>query len=184
MSEMQEYLRPSSKRIVLNKAVIKGNFILKSGAQATEKFEIDQIEDDSEELRLCVNGLVNCIEHNFRATKMHRGNRYTFTALASLATGGTRLGQLVSQEIDMPHVETFKAEDGKLRLGSDLGDDAKLMLLDDVYSSGTSMEELMRSLPSRVEVVGGVAILDRSHGLDIPQLSNGAPVYAAIKEVL
>lgn len=182
MSEIREYLRFSSKRLIMDKAVIKGSFVLASGARSNEKFEIDRIEDDSEELQLCVNGLVNCIEANYRAPIFNKGNRYTFDAVGSIANGATRLGKLVSREIGLPHIESYKDNDGKFFFDDDFKEVEDLLVLDDVYTSGTNMEKYQTALPSGINVVGGVTVLNRSHRIWVPQLSNGAPVHSVIRE--
>lgn len=184
MTEIREYLQPGSKQIVMDRAVVSGDFVLRSGVRATEKFEIDRIEDGSEELCLCVNGLVNCIEDRFRSPVLRRGKRYTFSAISSIANGATRLGQLVSREIDVRHIQSHKDENGDFYYKESFHEDDDVLLLDDVYSAGTNMEALTKKLPGNVRVVGGVVFLNRSHAPGIPQLSNGAPVHAVVREAL
>ncbi len=183
MSEVREYLRPSSKRMIMDMAVIKGNFILASGVTTNEKFDIDRIADGSEELLLCVNGLVNCIESNLKASIFNKGNRYTFSAIGSIANGATRLGEYVSREIGVRHIESHKDENGNFYVDDAFHDDEELLILDDVYTAGTNMNKYQHALPSNVTVIGGVVLLNRSQATDVPLLANGAPIYSVLREV-
>ena len=185
MSETREYLRPSAKRMVMDAAVVTGDFVLASGVRATEKFDIDRIADGTEELRLCVNGLVNCIESNFRSKRaLVGGNRYAFDAIGSVANGATRLGHLVCAELGARHIQSYKDGNSEFAFQSDFEDITKLLVLDDVYTSGTNMEKYRQKLPAHVMPIGGVVVLDRSLPEHEPQLQNGSPVFAAVRQVL
>ncbi len=182
---MKEYLQTASKERIMRQAVEHGEFVLASGVRAAQKFDIDRLADGSDELYLAVNGLVACIEDNFRNMPMRYRHRYLFDAIGSVASGATRLGTLVASRLDMPHIQTVKNDEGEFEVSSDSSTDDvyRMLLLDDVYTSGTNLGKVIEAIPPRVAIIGAVALLDRS-GIPDPRLPSGAPVVSVIQERL
>jgi len=168
---MREYVAPEQKTALLRTAIIRGNFVLVSGIQSSEKFVFDRIETDSELFHIAVGGLARCIQENIDL------DEHDTVALVTVATGANRLGDPLVNELPVMHVPSRKDPEGNLYI-PERTQGLSGILVDDVYTTGSSFEKVKHQFDGRL--IAAVAVLDRS-GLERPVLSDNVPVYSVIK---
>lgn len=89
-----------------------------------------------------------------------------FEAVASPAIGGLIIGFATAQALDMPFIWTER-ENGvmTLRRGFTIRPDARILVVEDVITTGGSTRECIAALEQRgAKVVAAASIIDRSNG--------------------
>ena len=90
-----------------------------------------------------------------------------FDAVASPAIGGLIIGFATAQALDMPFIWTER-ENGvmTLRRGFTIRPDARILVVEDVITTGGSTRECIAALEQRgAKVVAAASIIDRSNGI-------------------
>lgn len=149
-------------------AVLRGHFLLTSGRHSDTYFEKFRVLEQPEVLcALCAE-----IANHYRDSGI--------SLVAGPTTGGIIIAFEVARQLGVPALYV-ESEDGqkKLRRGANVPPGARVLVVDDVLTTGKSVLEvisLLRSFDS-VEVAGVGVLIDRS---PVP-IPFGAPAFAAYK---
>ncbi len=136
-------------------ALLEGHFILTSGRRSAKYFQCAKVLQYPEYLSM----LSTAIVQNFR--------NLSVDVVISPAIGGVVVGTEVGRQLN---VRTIFAErqDGKMtiRRGFDLKPGEKILVVEDVITTGGSVKEVLAVVKSAgAGVVGVGVIVDRSNGL-------------------
>lgn len=148
-------------------AMLRGHFLLTSGRHSDVYFEKFRVLERPDVLSaLCAE-----IAGHFPAEE--------FDAVAGPTTGGIIIAFEVARQMGLPAVYV-EAEDGvkTLRRGKTLAHGTRVLIVDDVLTTGTSLVESRTAIERAGGVVGAYAVLiDRSpEGLDL-----GLPLFGAYR---
>ena len=134
--------------------VLKGHFLLTSGRHADTYMQCAKLFTDAVESEKLCKAL---------AAKL---SKYKADIVVSPAVGGILMGYEVSKWLKLPNIFAER-QDGKftLRRGFGLNKDSKVIVVEDVVTTGGSVKEVM-DLVSELgsEVVAVASIVDRSNG--------------------
>lgn len=148
-------------------AVLRGHFVLSSGRHSDVYFEKFRVLEQPTVLSaLCAE-----IADHFRTAKLD--------AVAGPLTGGIIIAFEVARQMNLPAVYV-ESENGQktLRRGKTLEPGTRVLVVDDVLTTGLSVNETIQAIQNAGGEVAGVAVLiDRaSEPIDL-----GCPVFAAYK---
>lgn len=151
-------------------AILKGHFVLTSGRHSDTYFEKFRVLERPDVLSAL------CAEI---AAHFSDSSQTGFDFVAGPTTGGIIIAFEVARQMELPavYVET---ENGvkTLRRGKTLPARAKVLIVDDVLTTGTSLVETRHAIENAGgEVVGYAVLIDRSP----PMLDLGLPTFAAYK---
>lgn len=151
-------------------AILKGHFVLTSGRHSDTYFEKFRVLERPDVLSAL------CAEI---AAHFSDSSQTGFDFVAGPTTGGIIIAFEVARQMELPavYVET---ENGvkTLRRGKTLPARAKVLIVDDVLTTGTSLVETRQAIENAGgEVVGYAVLIDRSP----PMLDLGLPMFAAYK---
>ena len=148
-------------------AVLRGHFQFASGRHGDtyiEKFRILQRPDLT--ARMC-----EMIADHFRGIP---------NLVAGPTTGGILLSHDTARHLGLPSFIAEKREDGpgrEFRRGFELGPEHKVLVVDDVLTTGGSVREVIAAVRERgAEVVGVGTLVDRTGG----KVDFGVPFFACI----
>jgi orotate phosphoribosyltransferase len=155
--------------------LLNGHFILSSGLHSPQYLQ-------------CALAL----KHPADAARFGKAIAAQFTApeidtVASPAIGGIIIGFAVAQALNVPFIWTER-ENGvmTLRRGFTVKKGEKVLVVEDVITTGGSTRECIKALEDRgAQVVGAASIIDRSNGtadVGVPRISLvslDVPTYAA-----
>ena len=139
-----------------NKALLSGHFLLSSGLHSDTYFQSALILQHPKEAEKLARELVKQI--NEKGIKID--------AVVSPAMGGVIIGHEVARALGVRAVFTERV-DGKviLRRGFSIGKDEKVIVVEDVITTGLSTKEVIDSVtPSGANVVAVASLVDRSAG--------------------
>lgn len=160
MIDVMEWLRESD-------AILKGHFILSSGRHSDTYFEKFRLLENAQALsQVCKN-----IADHFRNQKID--------FVAGPTTGGVIVAFEVARLLGKRAIY-IEREGGKrvLRRGATLPPNASVLVVDDVLTTGLSIEEVIELLRDKGAEIAGVAVLvDRSES----QVDFGVPYFAVTK---
>lgn len=149
-------------------AVRHGHFRLASGRHSdtyVEKFRILERPDLLAEV-------CSDIAAHFRADRPE--------VIAGPSTGGMLVAYELARQLEVPavYVETDADNRRVLKRGAQIEPGARVLLVDDVLTTGVSLQEVLSLLEkARADLVGIGVLIDRSEGvLDFP-----GPLYAACR---
>lgn len=148
-------------------AILKGHFLLTSGRHSDTYFEKFRILEKPEVL----SEVCGEIAEHFR----DRG----IDLVAGPTTGGIIIAFEVARRLGVPALYVER-EEGKrvLRRGASVASGTKVLVVDDVFTTGTSVVEVVALLREMNAEVAGVAVLvDRSE----TPVDFDAPFFAAVK---
>ncbi|MEQ1821552.1 MAG: orotate phosphoribosyltransferase [Fimbriimonadaceae bacterium] len=145
-------------------AILRGHFLLTSGRHSDTYFEKFRVLEQPDVLsRLC--------------TKLASGFPDGVDIVVGPTTGGIIVAFEVARQMGLPALYV-ESEDGqrKLRRGGTISKGSRFLVVDDVYTTGRSIREVISLLTEMGAVLAGVGVLiDRSvHAIDW-----GAPLIAA-----
>ncbi len=148
-------------------AILRGHFILTSGRHSDVYFEKFRVLERPDVL----SALCTEVANHFDVSQ--------FDAVAGPTTGGIIIAFEVARQLGLPAVYV-ESEDGKktLRRGKTLAPGTRVLIVDDVLTTGTSLVESRAAIEAAGGVVAGYAVLiDRSpEGLDL-----GLPLFGAYR---
>ncbi|MCC7101770.1 MAG: orotate phosphoribosyltransferase [Fimbriimonadaceae bacterium] len=147
-------------------AILRGHFLLTSGRHSDVYFEKFRVLERPDVL----SALCSEIADHFRDLGV--------TLVAGPTTGGIIIAFEVARLMGLPALYV-ESEDGKkkLRRGARVPEGARVLVVDDVLTTGTSVREVVELLQDQAEIVGIGVLIDRSgQGVEL-----GAPIYAAHK---
>ncbi len=148
-------------------AVLRGHFQYASGRHGDlyiEKFRILQWPDITSEL-------CQRIAEHFEGK---------VNLIAGPTTGGVILSFAVAQHLGLRSIICERAEDGagrKFRRGFEIGPGDRVLVVDDVLTTGGSIRDVIDAVHARSAEVAGVGVLiDRNNG----KTDFGAPAFACL----
>src|SRR6266508_3245198 len=154
--EVEELFRASG-------AFLEGHFVLSSGRHSPrylEKFQVLQWPKRTE--RLC-------------AAIVERVRDLGIDTVAGPTTGGIILAHEVGRQMELRAVYAERSESGhgrEFRRGFELGSGERVLVVDDIMTTGGSVQETIDAVRGTgAEVVGAAVLVDRSGGaasLDVP----------------
>jgi len=148
-------------------AILRGHFILTSGRRSDVYFEKFRVLERPDVLSVLCTEVAN----HFDAAQ--------FDAVAGPTTGGIIIAFEVARQLGLPAVY-IESEEGKktLRRGKTLAPGTRVLIVDDVLTTGTSLVESRTAIEEAGGAVVGYGVLiDRSpEGFDL-----GLPLYGAYK---
>lgn len=148
-------------------AILRGHFILTSGRHSDVYFEKFRVLERPDVL----SALCTEVANHYDVTQ--------FDAVAGPTTGGIIIAFEVARQLGLPAVYVESEEGRKtLRRGKTLAPGTRVLIVDDVLTTGTSLLESRTAIEEAGGVVSGFAVLiDRSPaGLDL-----GLPLFGAYK---
>lgn len=148
-------------------AILRGHFLLTSGRHSDVYFEKFRVLERPDVL----SALCSEIASHFRKSK--------FDLVAGPTTGGIIIAFEVARQMGNPAVYV-ESENGKkkLRRGASIAADTRVLVVDDVLTTGTSLFEVLEVLKEHGAVAAGVGVLiDRSE----TPLDFGCELFAAYK---
>ncbi len=152
-------------------AVLKGHFLLASGLHSPvywEKFQVLQFPAYTEQL-------CSMIARNFRD--------YGIELVAGPTTGGIILAHEVARQMGIRAIYAEKAGDGSrtFRRGFTINQGEKVLIVDDILSTGGSIDDVIKAVTARGGDVTGIGVLvNRSgEGIDF-----GVPLYSCHRTIV
>jgi orotate phosphoribosyltransferase len=147
-------------------AILHGHFLLTSGRHSDVYFEKFRVLERPDVLSALCSEIANHFKHE------------TIDFVAGPTTGGIIIAFEVARQMRKPaiYVET---ENGvkTLRRGKTLPEGARVLLVDDVLTTGTSLVEATRAIESAGgKTVAFGVLIDRSPGIDL-----GVPLFGAYR---
>jgi len=145
-------------------AILKGHFLLTSGRHSDVYVEKFRILEQPEVLVECARRIAS----NFKGANID--------LVAGPTTGGIIIAFEVARQLGVQALYV-ESEDGKkkLRRGARVPNDARILVVDDVLTTGTSVKEVVDLLGSLGGAVAGVGVLiDRSQS----PVDFGCPLFA------
>jgi len=133
-------------------AILRGHFLLTSGRHSDVYFEKFRILEQPEILSV----LCHEIAHRFKDEEI--------TLVAGPTTGGIIIAFEVARQMAVPalYVESEQGQK-KLRRGAVVPPNSRVLIVDDVLTTGTSIREVAQLITQNGGEVAGVAVLiDRS----------------------
>jgi orotate phosphoribosyltransferase len=156
-------------------ALLDGHFILSSGLHSPQYLQCAlALKDPADAARFG-----QAIAEQFRGQEIE--------TVASPAIGGIIIGFAVAQALNVPFIWTER-ESGvmTLRRGFSVEQEEKILVVEDVITTGGSTRECIKALEDRgAQVVGAASIVDRSDGkadVGVPRVSLvtlAVPTYSA-----
>lgn len=151
-------------------AMLEGHFILSSGLRSPvflQKAKVFQYASQTEKLCKAL------------AEKIHADGFGDVTKVVSPAIGGIIPGYETSRHLGVPALYTERV-DGKfeLRRGFEIAPDDKVIVVEDIVSTGLSIRECVEALRAiGANVVAAVCLIDRSGG----EADVGVPLVSLIE---
>jgi len=152
-------------------AILRGHFVLSSGRHSDVYFEKFRILEQPEVL----SALCTEVANHFQAP----GHKPQATFVAGPLTGGIIIAFEVARQMNVQAVYV-ESEDGRktLRRGKTLPKGAKVLVVDDVLTTGLSVRETITAVQeSGAEVIGVGVLIDRSEDAQ----DFGYPFFAAYR---
>ncbi len=145
----------------------EGHFLLTSGRHSDKYFEKFRI---LEHPPVCEQFARSVAEH-FRASGI--------TVVCGPTTGGIIIAYEVARQLGCRSIIAEKAETGRrIGRGFEVGPHDRVLVVDDVMTTGGSIRETMEALQSFPTNIAGVGVyIDRSTGVDF-----GVPFFAAYRQ--
>ncbi len=164
-----EFIESADKEMLLKTATIRGDFVFASGKRAKEKFDFDRIVTNEQLYNVAIHGLLKCIRSKVPVEE--------YNTILTVGNGATAIGDYLADELMSWHVPARKNENG-FYITQKSEPEANALLVDDVYTTGSSMEKVKAIYPGKI--VAGFVVLDRS-GKERPVLSDNVPVFSAMR---
>jgi orotate phosphoribosyltransferase len=145
----------------------EGHFLLTSGKHSDKYFEKFRI---LEQPPVC-EAFAKAVAERFRTEKV--------TVVCGPTTGGIIIAYEVARQLGCRCVIAEKAELGrKIGRGFRLGSEDRVLVVDDVLTTGGSIKETLAAIePSEAEIIGVGVYVNRSAGADF-----GVPLFGAFRQ--
>jgi orotate phosphoribosyltransferase len=145
----------------------EGHFLLTSGKHSDKYFEKFRI---LEQPPVC-EAFATAVAERFRNDNV--------TVVCGPTTGGIIIAYEVARQLGCRCVIAEKAESGrKIGRGFRLGSEDRVLVVDDVLTTGGSIKETLAAVePSGAKVIGVGVYVDRSAGVDF-----GVPLFGAYRQ--
>ena len=151
-------------------ALLEGHFILSSGLRSPRYLQCARVLMDGSRAERLARAL---------ASKLPAGLRESVDAVVSPAMGGVIIGHEMGRALERPAMFVERPEGVfHLRRGFALGPGAKVLMVEDVVTTGLSSKEAIAAIQEAGgEVVAEAALVDRSGG----NADLGVPFYPLIR---
>jgi orotate phosphoribosyltransferase len=145
----------------------EGHFLLTSGKHSDKYFEKFRI---LEQPPVC-EAFAEAVAGRFR--------KESVTVVCGPTTGGIIIAYEVARQLGCRCVIAEKSELGrKIGRGFRLGPEDRVLVVDDVLTTGGSIKETLAAIePTRAKVIGVAVYVDRSAGVEF-----GAPLFGAFRQ--
>ncbi|MEA2552747.1 MAG: orotate phosphoribosyltransferase [Fimbriimonadaceae bacterium] len=167
-----------SKLLEESGAVLHGHFLLTSGRHSDVYFEKFRVLEQPQVLSaLCREIAQHCGFSNPKSKTQNPKSEVDL--VAGPTTGGIIIAFEVARQMSLPAIY-IETEDGqkKLRRGARIPPGSRVLIVDDVLTTGTSTREVLDVITEAGGVPAGVAVLiDRTEA----PLDFGVPLFAAHK---
>ncbi len=159
-------------------ALLEGHFILSSGLHSPNYLQCARVLMDARRATRLCEALAQCVRAVVQTP---------FELVASPAMGGVIVGHEMGRQFSVPAI-FFERVDGKLALrrGFSVARDAKVLLVEDIVTTGLSSRECIDGIEAEGgEVIAAACLIDRSGGkadLGVPLASLACleiPLYPA-----
>jgi orotate phosphoribosyltransferase len=148
-------------------ALLEGHFILSSGLHSARYLQCARVLMDARRAeRLCAS----------LAKTVQAGGHGLFDLVASPAMGGVVVGYEMGRQMGVPAI-FFERVDGQfaLRRGFDIGLGARVLMVEDIVTTGLSSRECITAIEAAGgKVVAAACLINRSGGT----ANVGVPLYA------
>lgn len=148
-------------------ALLEGHFVLSSGLHSPRYLQCARVLMDPKRAeRLC----------KALALKLREGGIDTVDLVASPAMGGVVVGYEMARQVGVPSI-FFERVDGRLELrrGFDIEPGARVLMVEDVVTTGLSSRECIQGVEALGgKVVAAACLIDRSGG----KADVGMPLFA------
>lgn len=148
-------------------ALLEGHFLLTSGRHSNMYFQCAKVlQYPDHTAKICA-----IIAEHFRGTE--------FSSVVAPAMGGMIVGYEVARQLNKRSIFTEREnKEMTLRRGFSLAKGEKVLVCEDVITTGGSVKEVIDIVKkSGAEVVGVASIVDRSHG----KVDFGYPLFSTLK---
>ena len=153
-------------------AVLKGHFLLTSGRHSPVYWEKFQVLQFPEYTKI----LCGMIADNFRRDNIH--------LVAGPTTGGVILAYETARQLGVRGIFAEKDGPGRaFRRGFTINPGERVLLVDDILTTGGSIRETMSAITKLGGVIAGVGVLvDRSDSRQVG-MDFGVPLFSCLRSV-
>lgn len=150
-------------------ALLSGHFLLSSGRHSGHYLQCARVLMDPSRASLLAVALTQ---------KLPRETRAAIDAVISPAMGGVIIGHEMGRALEKPAMFVERPEGTfELRRGFDIAPGAKVLLVEDVVTTGKSSREAIAAIAAAGgEVIAAASLVDRSSG----QVDLGVPYYSLV----
>lgn len=157
-------------------ALLEGHFVLSSGKHSDRYLQCARVMMDTARAARLLSAL---------AEKVRKTIDEQIDLIVSPAMGGVIVGYELARHLDVPAIFMERVE-GKfaLRRGFEIEEGVKILMVEDIVTTGLSSRECIEAIRSHGgNVVGGACLIDRSNGKAdigvplVPLIGFEVPVY-------
>jgi orotate phosphoribosyltransferase len=148
-------------------ALLEGHFLLSSGRHSAYYLQCARVLMDPERASRLARALVQTLPRDLRSQ---------IGKVVSPAMGGVIIGHEVGRALEVEAIFLERPEGVfELRRGFEIAEGEKVLLVEDVVTTGLSSREAIKAIAAAGgEVIGAVALVDRTAG----QVDLGVPFHA------
>lgn len=138
-------------------ALLEGHFILSSGKHSDRYLQCARVMMDPHRAARLLGAL---------ATKVRSQLETSIDLVVSPAMGGVIVGYELARHLEVPAIFMERVEGSfALRRGFDIAQGAKVLMVEDIVTTGLSSRECIKAIKAEGgDVVGGACLIDRSNG--------------------
>lgn len=157
-------------------ALLEGHFVLSSGKHSDRYLQCARVMMDAERAARLLGAL---------ASKVREEIEGPIDLVVSPAMGGVIVGYELARQLGVPAIFMERVEgEFALRRGFEIEDGAKILMVEDIVTTGLSSRECIGAIQDHGgNVVGGACLIDRSNGKAdigvplVPLIRLEVPVY-------
>lgn len=157
-------------------ALLEGHFVLSSGKHSDRYLQCARVMMDAERAARLLGAL---------AEKVREEIEGPIDLVVSPAMGGVIVGYELARQLGVPAIFMERVEgEFALRRGFEIEDGAKILMVEDIVTTGLSSRECIGAIQDHGgNVVGGACLIDRSNGKAdigvplVPLIRLEVPVY-------
>lgn len=157
-------------------ALLEGHFVLSSGKHSDRYLQCARVMMDAERAARLLGSL---------ASKVREEIEGPIDLVVSPAMGGVIVGYELARQLGVPAIFMERVEgEFALRRGFEIKDGAKILMVEDIVTTGLSSRECIGAIQDHGgNVVGGACLIDRSNGKAdigvplVPLIRLEVPVY-------
>jgi orotate phosphoribosyltransferase len=159
-------------------ALLEGHFVLSSGKHSSRYLQCARVMMDTNRAARLLGAL---------GTKVRDLIDGPIDLIVSPAMGGVIVGYELARHLEVPAIFMERVEgEFALRRGFEISEGAKVLMVEDIVTTGLSSRECIEAIKAHGgDVVGGACLIDRSNGRAdigvklVPLIGLEVPVYEA-----